>query len=174
MGNPSTRQDGSGDFRINLVPRRKNHRSKFPHRRQMQRHQHGLEGLEGRCEVSTTKGGVKGRAELCGDQGIRRHVHVHGMAQSGQITGGVRRPGRCGRRMMRQALRRPIHRQALRRLRILGFGIVGTRCPSIVSLNGTRCPRIVSLHGKKMDGHRVFGVIGGPGHRARMNRKKWD
>ena len=150
MGNPSTRQDGSGDFRINLVPRRKNHRSKFPHRRQMQRHQHGLEGLEGRCEVSTTKGGVKGRAELCGDQGIRRHVHVHGMAQSGQITGGVRRPGRCGRRMMRQALRRPIHRQALRRLRreVLGFGIVGTRFPSIVILNGTRCHSIVSLQGK--------------------------
>ena len=161
MGNPSTRQDGSGDFRINLVPRRKNHRSKFPHRRQMQRHQHGLEGLEGRCEVSTTKGGVKGRAELCGDQGIRRHAHVHGMAQSGQTTGGVRRPGRFGRRIMRQALRRPIHRQAFRRLRILGFGIFGTRCP-----------RIVSLHG--MDGHRVIGVIGGTGHRARMNRKKWD
>ena len=76
MGNPSPTQGRSGDFRIIPVPRRKGHRSKFPHRIQRKRHQHRrtMQGgvlMDIRREQWTIQGGVKGRTILSGgDQTI--------------------------------------------------------------------------------------------------------
>ena len=78
-------------------------------------------GLEGRSELQTIQCGVESRAMLGGgDQTIRgRGLVRHGIKQcsalSGQMTGGILRLGRRGRRMVRQALRRPLHRQAIGR-----------------------------------------------------------
>ena len=139
MGNPSPTQGRSGDFRINPVARRKGHRSKFPHRIQRKRHQHrrtmqGGVGMNIRREQWTIQGGVKGRTILSGgDQTIGQsplvvHATMNGQMSSAHITNvmtsGI--PGTGGRRprVVRQAIRLPVHRQTMHRQAISRLGLI--------------------------------------------------
>ena len=95
------------------------------HRRTLQR---GI-GVDIWIMLRTIHGGIDGGAE----QGLEPPVRKYS-APSGQMTGGILRPGQRGRRMVRQAS----HRQAFGRLR----GIV-----CMVGILGA------TMDGNKMDGH---------------------